>query len=474
MRIRLFIALFLVTSSNFADEDVGPKVRAYRVAHERAILNELVELLSIPNVASDRANIEKNAALLTTMLERRGIATELLRLGDAPPVVFGELRQPRAKKTIIFYAHYDGQPVDGSQWTTDPWKPVIRDGRLYARSASDDKAPIVALLAALDALRANKISPSVNLKVFLEGEEEASSPHLRAILEEYADKLRGDLWIFADGPVHQSRKMQVYLGVRGVTDLEITMYGPSRSLHSGHYGNWAPNPAALLTNLLASLRDADGRILIDGYYDDVASLSESESRALKLVPDVDEALRNEVRLSASESSNARLVERIGLPAMNIRGIQSGAVGAKAANAIPTTATASIDFRLVSNQTPEKVRQRVEEHLTRLGYTIVRDEPELRGPKVVRLEWGEGGYPPVRISLDHPIVRRAVEVIGDTLVVPTLGGSLPIYHFTEVLGTPLLGVPIVNHDNSQHAANENLRLQNLWDGIEVFARLLAGL
>jgi len=505
------IALLLLPSLTLGQrslaEDVSltrERVRAYRLAHERAILDELVGFLSIPNVASDREAIRRNAEFLRAMLERRGVRAEILDIGDAPPAVYGELLVPTARHTIVFYAHFDGQPVDPSQWASDPWTPVLRDRplehggrvvpwsaiptpipgewRLYARSASDDKSPIVALLTALDALRAAQIPPSVNIKFFFEGEEEAGSPHLRTILQKYADRLKADAWVLCDGPVHQTRRQQVYFGARGIVDLELTVYGPVRPLHSGHYGNWAPNPAALLAQLLASMRDEDGHIRIPGFYDDVRPLTESERRALAEIPDIDAALREELGLGWSEGGGRRLVELIMAPALNVRGLRAGHVGETAQNAIPTEARASIDFRLVPDQTPESVRRRVEEHLRRQGFTIVTEAPTLeqrrRHPKIARLVWGPG-YPPARTSMDLPISRALVRLIEETIgapivKMPTLGGSIPMYLFQELLNVPVIGVPIVNHDNNQHGANENLRLQNLWDGIELYAVLFAHL
>ncbi len=475
-------------------------VRAYRVAHEISILRELVDFLSIPNVASDRENIRRNAEALSAMLRRRGIRAELLEVENAPPAVYGELLVPEARRTILFYAHYDGQPVDPAQWASPPWTPILRneqgreiplasvktplsgEWRLYARSASDDKSPIVALLVALDALRAAKIPLSANLKFFFEGEEEAGSPHLRALLQKYADRLKADLWVLCDGPVHQTRRLQVYFGARGIVDAEMTVYGPVRPLHSGHYGNWAPNPAAVLAHLLASLREENGRIRIPGFYEDVRPLTESERRALAEIPDIDAQLRHELGLSWSEGEGQRLVELLMIPALNIRGIRAGHVGQTAQNAIPTEATASLDFRLVPNQTPEGVRRRVEDYLRQQGFHIISHAPTLeerrQHPKIVRLVWGPG-YPPARTSMDLPVSRALTHLIeeafGAPLVkMPTLGGSIPMYLFQEILQVPVIGVPMVNHDNNQHGANENLRLQNLWDGIELYAVLLAHL
>lgn len=480
-------------------------IRAWRERNEEAIVHELDALLAIPNNASDSANIRRNATLIRTMLERRGLTARILENGASPPAVFGELRTPGATRTIMLYAHYDGQPVVLADWATPPWQPVLRarprpDGtpgavkpgpvngrfdpedRIYARSASDDKSPIVAMLSALDAMRATNQKPSVNIKFFFEGEEEAGSPHLKPMLERYKSLLAADVWFFGDGPVHQSRQMQVPFGVRGVVGLEATVYGPSRALHSGHYGNWAPNPGMLIVELIASMRDSDGKILIDHFTDDVVPPTASELAAARAVPPVEDELRRSLLLAGSEAKNAPLAERIMMPALNLHGIKVGQVGALTTNSVPTEAQASFDFRLVANQTPARVRELVEAHLTARGWHIVHGAPtagdRLTHARVVRLDW-EGGYPAYRTSMDQPVGLAVRQVISQTIgreviVLPTIGGSVGMSDFFEVLQVPLISVPIVNHDNAQHAKDENLRLQNLWDGIELFAGLMTKL
>ena len=230
-------------------------------SHQSAILQQFTELLSIPNLATDKANIGRNADWIAAQFKQRGVTARLLTSPDAPPVVYGELNTPGARQTVVIYAHYDGQPVEPAKWTRkDPFKPYIvgetsdpGHARIYARSASDDKGVIIAQLAALDALKAASIPLKSNIKFFYEGEEEQGSPHMEAILTRYRDLLVGDLWVFCDGPVHQSGRQQIVFGARGVTGFEVTLYGPRRELHSGHYGNWAPNPAMELAQLLASI-----------------------------------------------------------------------------------------------------------------------------------------------------------------------------------------------------------------------------
>ncbi len=360
-------------------------------------------------------------------------------------------------------------------------KTIDPEWRLYARSAGDDKAPIIAALAALDALRANELKPKVNLRFVFEGEEEAGSPHLAQYLEKYPKELRPDAWILCDGPVHQSRRAELFFGARGTTDLELTVYGPIKGLHDGHYGNWVPNPIVRLTHLLDSMRDENGRILIKGFYDDVKSPTAAELAAIAKIPDVEADLRREFQIAETEGSDKHLNELLLQPALNIRGIESGHVGEKASNTIQTEARASIDFRLVPNETPDSIKPLVERHLAAQGYTIVRDPPDAamraKHSRIVRVTWG-AGYPPARTALDLPLSREIATIMTasghEPVRLPTVGGSIPMYLFQQPNDTPVIGLPIANHDDNQHAADENLRLQNLWDGIEIYAALFVDL
>ncbi len=275
--------------------------RQWRQQHERAIVDEFVALLAIPNISRDRANIQRNAEAIAAMMQKRGIAAKLVAVPDSNPVVFGEIKTPGATRTIVLYAHYDGQPLDPKEWATPPFAPVLRDKqfekdgqviplpapgarfdpewRLYARSAGDDKAPIIAMLAAVDAIRAAGIQTKSNIKFAFEGEEEAGSTNLEKILAANKDLFSGDVWLMCDGPVHQTRRQLIYFGARAITQIDITLYGPRGELHSGHYGNWAPNPAMELAKLLASMKDDNGRVLVEHFYDDVQPLSATEKRA---------------------------------------------------------------------------------------------------------------------------------------------------------------------------------------------------
>jgi acetylornithine deacetylase/succinyl-diaminopimelate desuccinylase-like protein len=428
----------------------------------------------------------------------------LLQREGAAPVVYGFLGGRKARRTILIYAHYDGQPVDPQQWQTDPWKPAILDDapdaggkavskeiaatkdtaewRIAARSAADDKAPIIAVLAAVDFLKMRRTTLSVNIKFLFEGEEETGSPNLPAILDEHRELLKADAMLLCDGPVHQNRKPQLLFGARGMAEVEMIVFGPNRPLHSGHYGNWAPNPIALLIELLGRMRDSEGKILIPGFYDDVRPLSSAERSALAEIPSVDAPLRQEYGLAWSEAGNALLNERILQPALNFRGLEAGHTGGQAANAIPAEARASIDFRLVPNQTPERVRRLVENFIANQGFHIIYTPPDpqtrFAHPRLILLQWGPG-YLPSRTAMDIPFSRAVIQALekglGSPIIKqPSVGGSIPMQLFADKLNLPVIVLPIANHDNRQHGPDENLRLQNLLDGIKIFAILLADL
>ncbi len=497
----LLMAFGIAPCGAWAGED--PAVAAARAevsARGPAILRSYADFLAIPNVPAQPAAQRRTAEVIRDELAKRGARAELWERPGVPPVVFGDLPAPGATTTLGLYIHYDGQPVDAEEWAQSPWQATLYDGdlasgakprplpadgesvdpnwRLYARSAADDKAPVWALLSALDSLQTAGIERTVNLKLFFEGEEEIGSPNLRAFMEEHSEALAADGWLILDGPGHASGRPQLVFGVRGVTSLELTVYGAKAYLHSGHYGNWAPNPAMGLARLLASMKDGDGKILVPGFYASVIPPGAAEKRALAALPPVDAGLKEALGLARSEG-DAPLAERLLLPSLNVRGLASAEVGEKARNVIPNEATASLDVRLVGGNDPEAMLDLVEAHIRNQGYHILRgaptDEDRRRHPRLVRVQRSTG-YPAARTAMDSPLAGRVIaaarRATGDDLLLqPSLGGSLPLYLFDEVLSRPVIIVPIANHDNNQHAPNENLRLGNLWFGVELLATLL---
>ena len=484
------------------DNPAAKAARDWRQQHERAIVDEFVELLRIPNIAADKANIQRNAERIAAMLEQRGVPTRLLSVPGGNPVVYGEILTPGATRTYVFYAHYDGQPLDPKEWASPPFEPTLRtrslneggtviplppagtpfdpESRLYGRGTADDKAPIMAIVAALDALKAAGIRTRSNIKFAFEGEEEAGSLNLEKTLAAHKDLLSADVWLMCDAPLHQTRRQSLIFGARGIAALDITTYGPRSETHSGHYGNWAINPAMSLARLLASMKDESGRVLVKDFYKGIEPLSALEKQAIKDAPDVDQQIMQEMLLGSTENAPRKLAELVTLPSLNIRGMASSRIGNQASNVIPATATATLDIRLVKGIDRETAVRRVIDHIRRQGYFVVDSEPDaavrLSKPKVAKVVVRPGGYEAARTSMDLPISQDIIRVVesarGPVIKLPTMGGGLPLDSVERPLGTRTIIIPIGNHDNNQHGYDENLRIQNLWDGIELMAALLA--
>ena len=460
--MKLLSAVLL--ASCVSAQDGVPAAKAWRGAHGPAILREFTALLELPNVSADRPNVRRNAEHIRSMFEARGCEMEVVEIEGANPIVLGTLRAEFPTRTLGVYVHYDGQPVVPAEWTDPPFEPTLRtaaiedggerralpvDGeaidpewRLYARAAGDDKGPLIALLAAMDALQAAGVARTTSLVFLFEGEEEAGSMNLGQYLEAHKERLAADAWLIFDGPMHQSRRPQLVFGVRGITGFDLTVYGATRSLHSGHYGNWAPNASMMLARLLASMKDEHGRVLVEGFYDTVEPLGEAERAALATVPNVDAALKSELGLARTEG-DARLEERLLLPSLNIQGLFGGAVGKGARNVIPSQATAAVDVRLVLGNEPRDMLDKIEAHVRAQGYHVVGDEPDLKTrrahPRIARLV-RRGGYVAVRTPLDSPIASRLAAAVErasgeQAILMPSLGGTLPLYLFVETPGCP---------------------------------------
>jgi len=486
-------------------KDPSPRiaVRAWRQAHEKEIVSDFAAMLALPNVATTVPDVERNAAYLSGLLEKRGFKTRLLTAEPGtPPSILAELKTPGAKRTVVFYAHYDGQPIGQKGWISTPFEPSMRtalpeakpvdwkaasgsldpDWRLFARSAGDDKGTIQAFISAFDALKAAGVKPSVNIKLLYEGEEEQGSPHFARLVAKNLEAVRGDLLIMGDGPMHQSGKQEINFGNRGITGFTATVYGPLKPLHDGHYGSWAPSPTVMIAALVMSLRDDEGRILIPGFYDDVAAVSAADRQALADLPDVETGLKKAMGLGRNIGP-PRLADGYMAPTLNVRAIHAGDEGPNAANAIPTEGDASFDFRLAPGETPARVRTLTEAYLTGQGWFIVRDTPDLATrlahPKIVRIAWDAGSSVATESAMDGPGAKAVAASISRTvgypvLRLPFMGASSGMAEIVSQMQAPMVGVAIANYDDNQHAQNENLRLGNLWDGIEVYAGLIADL
>lgn len=495
MRKSKIAALALLAASAAAQDRAS--VERWINTHQRAVMAEFTDLLAIPDVGTDRPNIRRNAGFLLAMLQKHGLEAELLETAGNP-LIYAERNVPGATRTILFYIHYDGQPVDPAKWKQDsPFHPLMRDGRMeegaktipnfsvlekfpddwriYARSASDDKAPIVALCAALDALGGKTRS---NLHIVLDGEEEMGSPSLTAAIARYRDKLRASLLLILDGPVHASGRPTLAFGARGNLTVDLTVYGPKMALHSGHYGNWIPNPGMRLAQLLSTMKDDQGRTTIPGFYDSVPPLTAQQRQVLKSVPDDEPALLKLFGVAKPDAVGESLQEAIQYPSLNIRGMRSGYVD-EPRTIIPPDATAAIDIRLVKETPAARMLQLLRAHIEKQGYHIVEQDPDdatrMQYPKLLRLKTSEG-MEAYRTEPESPegmqVTKALTQMWGaEPVRIRTMGGTVPIAPFIHELALPAVGVPIVNFDNNQHGDNENLRLGNLWTGIVTLAAML---
>ena len=465
------------------------------------ILSDFAALLRIPNVTGSVEDLGRNAEELVRRFQTRGASLEVVEIEGASPVVIGELRTAHPTATIGVYVHYDGQPVSPASWAHEPFaaplldrplheggtpieypvpgQPIDPEWRIYARGASDDKTPFAALTAALDALASADIERTVDLIFLFEGEEESGSPNLERYITQLAPRIDADAWLLCDGPVHQTRKPQVAFGARGYSGLDLTFYGPERELHSGHYGNWVPNPAFELAHFLATCKDDKGMVAIDGFYDDTRQITDADQAAIAALPPIEQRLQSELGFGGPEVGGSTYADRLMLPSFNIRGLSAADVGSDARNVIPAEATASVDIRLAAGDDPNTMVDRVEAHLEKAGYHVIDREPtpeERRQHRRLARLTRSPGYRAVRIPMDSPLATTLLEICrsasdDDVVALPTFGGSIPLYLFEDVLDAPVAILPIANHDNNQHAPDENIRVANLWYGVDMWSTLL---
>jgi acetylornithine deacetylase/succinyl-diaminopimelate desuccinylase-like protein len=496
----ILTALLLATPLHAGPADqLREAVRGWRQANEHRLLADISHFAAMPSIASNLADVDRNADFLEAQLKSRGFAVQQLRARPGTPAsVFAERRTPGATRTILFYAHYDGQPVNQPGWLDPPFTPTLRsappasaridlapgaaidkDWRLHGRATADDKSTIAVTLWALDALAAKGLKPSVNIKILWEGEEEAGSPNFGTIVRANKALLAADLLVMGDGPMHQSGRPLVSGGNRGIIDFEATVYGPARALHDGHYGNWVPSPTVMIADLVMQLRDENGHIKVPGLASEVRPLSASDKAALAALPAVEAQLKDDLALGRNIGT-ARIADGYLAPTLNVRAIHGGDTRSPAANAIPTMAWASFDIRLAPGQTMAHVRETTEAHLAAQGWHIIRTDPDAATrkahPKLLKLIWGDGGSVAVKVALDTPAAKAVIDAItrvgGAPVQMPLMGGTTPFAEIVEALGAPMIGVAVANADDNQHAANENIRIGNLWDGIEIYAALLA--
>lgn len=474
------------------------ELRSYANTHRKQIVGELIALVSVPDLHGDVAHLNKNADLLVDMLTKRDLKPERWETSAGTPVLFGQKIVAGAKRTILFYIHYDGQPVDPKQWRQpDPFTPVVRTEsieaggqvvtdlpnaqypdawRVYGRAAADDKAPIIAFLSALDAIHSK---PKSNIKVILDGEEEGGGPGLRQVIAEHPDKLHSDLLVILDGPQHPSGKPTVYFGARGGAGLSVTVFTAKQGLHSGNYGNWAPDANVRLAQLIASMVDPTGKVTIPGFYGDPLPFSEPAKAMMRAVPDDPQKMRETLGIGSVDGAARSLQEGLNLPALSIHAMNGGEPG----GVIAARATADIQIRLVKENDPKVVVGRVIDHIRAQDYFIVDKDPDLQAlfshPKIAKViaripEDGKSGA--WRTDPDDPAAKFVADGLRfawgkDVVLIRTLGGGVPASPFIDAYHVPTVGVALVNFDDNQHSANENIRLGNLFDGVVTLGVLM---
>jgi len=458
------------------------------------------ELLSLPNDANVPADILALLGWLEGAFGERGFTTRRLPTAGSP-LLLAERDSPASDRTVLIYLQSDGQPVDPNAWEQpDPYTPVLkeeRDGgwvvipwdrlegewdpdwRIYARSASDSKGPIAQFLVALDAAAELEVEPDFDMKVIVDTEEEKGSPNLPRAVEEYRDLLSAEMLVIFDGPPHVSNEPTLKFGARGIARFTLTTHGPREPVHSGHYGNYAPNPGFRLAEILSSMKDRHGRVTIPGWYDGV-SLDEQTRAVLAAVPDDEEQIRQRLGIAGRDSVGANLQEAVQYPSLNVRGIRSAWVGDQARTIVPATATAEVDVRLVRESDPERLLRLVREHIEGLGYHLIEGEPteeeRMTYPRLATFT-SNISYAAFRTDFDStPGVWLSAayrNLFGEEPIkIRTSGGSIPISPFVETLGIPAVSVPTVNGDNNQHSPNENLRVGNFVEGIRILLAVLA--
>ena len=472
------------------------KVRAWRAAHEQQILAELMALVAIPSIAANTVEVGRAADRLTQMFERRGFAMSRIATPGSPVLVARRDAAGTARGTLTFYLHYDGQPTDAKDWTIgQPFEPsaylnrakidlagvsgpVNPDTRIYGRAAADDKGPIIAFLAAMDGLIDARATLPWNLRVVLDGEEEAGSPNFTTAMTANAAAVKSDLAIIVDSPRHASGLPTVFYGSRGLANATVTVYGPIGDLHSGNYGNFATDPAMALAHLLASMKDERGDVAIKHFYDDVVPLTATERRAIDEIPNVDRTLLDQFGLAQAEHPDSRIELQHNRPTLTVVGLQSGTFGPGARNAISSSASARLEIRLVSGLTATKQLDRLVDHIREQGYFLVDGPPDAKTRKEHAKIAQVTRTPSFTIgkgSMDDPrtiMAANAIRALDQRLAqLPTIGGSLPFETFSDALGLPTIGLALANFDNNQHAANENMRVGHLWEAVDVFAALV---
>ncbi len=442
----------------------------FLAAHAGERLESYRAFLRIPSISTlpaHAADCRRAAEFVADDLRRMGVEHVEVSETAGHPVVYGDWLHAEGTPTILVYGHYDVQPVDPLDlWDSPPFEPVVKDGRMLARGAADDKGQIHMHLRATEALLATRVGLPVNLKFVFEGEEESSSEHLDQWLADNRDRLQADAAVISDTSFFEGNRPSITLGLRGLMYAQIDVIGSPVDLHSGTYGGSVENPANALCQIVAALKGPDGRIRIPGFYDDVVALSDADRAAFAALPFDEEAYRAGIGVEAliGEVGYTTLERRGARPTLDVNGIWGGFQGEGAKTIIPAHAHAKVSCRLVSDQEPDRI------------FGLFRDFVMEVAPPGVRVEVSMlGGGRPSLTPMDHPATQAAARAIeaafGTAPVYMREGGSIPVCaSFERVLGLPVVLAGFTNPDDNAHAPNESMVLDNYERGIRAIARM----
>ena len=499
-KLILFPGVFFCSYLVIAQAPDHDKIGTLADGVKTSSIPEFVDFLSLPNDGHYPDHVSRNLDWLINTFGALGFTTSILESSNNPYLLV-EKTNSSAETTVLFYAHVDGQPVDPSKWNQeDPYTPVLKakneqgvweiidwsaldtsfdpEWRIFSRSSSDDKGPIMMLITTLRIMEKEDISIPFTLKVLLDLEEEIGSPGIYQLAGKHKEKLHADFMLIFDGPKHYSHHPSLTFGARGISTITLSVYGPKMSLHSGHYGNYAPNPALRLSQLLGSMKDENGFVVIPGFYDNV-EMNDAVRELLKFVPDETEEINRSIGIHAPDGVGKSYQESLQYPSLNIRGLSSGWVGDEVRTIVPDRAIAEIDIRTVPESNPERLIELVRQHISSQGYYIIEGEPtdeeRAKYSRIVTFN-SRLGYRAYRTDIDSPIGNWLMQSMSrashnEPVRKRISGGSVPISPLISALNIPAVTVPTVNPDNNQHSPNENLRLGNYVDGIKIFLAIL---
>ena len=476
------------------------QIEKFAIDQDQKLFQEFYEFLSLPNDANIPNQLTANIEWCERSFKKRGFKIQSLKT-DRLPLILAEKRFNRNYPTVLFYVQVDGQPVDPTKWfQKDPFLPVLKsmnskgewqkipwdnlkkdyseDWRVFARSASDAKAPINSFLIALDIMDEQNLEPNYNIKVIMDMEEEMGSPNLPNAVKKYRKKLKADRLVILDGPRHPSNEPTLTFGARGIATIQLKVHGPKYPQHSGHYGNYVPNPAIRLSQIIASMKNQDGIVTIDGFYDGI-EISDKARKVMAQVPDDENKIRRSIGISEIDKVADNYQESIQYPSLNVRGLKSGWVEKEVRTIIPSFALAEIDVRLVKETDPNRLIGLIKEHIQNQGYHITKkdpsDEERMKYGRLITFK-SKISYTAFRTPIDSPIgdwlssaIRNGFEM--EPIIKRTSGGSVPISPFVNTLDVPAVTVPTVNPDNNQHSPNENIRVGNLIESVRTHLAIL---